>query len=326
MLEPGAMTPLLEVSELSKTYAGRGGAGVRALDTVSFTLGRGEVLGIVGESGCGKSTLGRTVVRLIDPTSGRIRFDSVDITALDRRTLKRRRRDFQIVFQDPFGSLNPRHKVGEIIREPLDIHGVGTNEERAKRVTELIATVGLPAKAVDRYPHEFSGGQRQRVAIARALALSPKLIVADEPVSSLDVSVQSQIINLVAELRRAFGLSILFISHDLSVVRHVSDRMAVMYLGRIVEIGPAGEIMDAPMHPYTVALLSAIPRVRRRGERQRIVLAGEPADPAHPPSGCAFRTRCPSAMPVCAEVRPALVGRVMNGTVREAACHLFQES
>ncbi|CAN5293008.1 dipeptide ABC transporter ATP-binding protein [soil metagenome] len=319
------MTPLLEVSELSKTYAGRGGAEVRALDAVSFTLGQGEVLGIVGESGCGKSTLGHAVVRLIDPTSGRIRFDGVDITTLDRRSLKRRRRDFQIVFQDPFGSLNPRHKVGEIIREPLDIHGVGTNQERARRVTELVATVGLPAGAINRYPHDFSGGQRQRIAIARALALSPKLIVADEPVSSLDVSVQSQIINLVAELRREFGLSILFISHDLSVVRHVSDRMAVMYLGRIVEIGPAGEIMDMPMHPYTVALLSAIPKVRSRGERRRVVLAGEPADPAHPPSGCAFRTRCPSAMPVCAEIRPALAGRVMNGTVRTAACHLFPE-
>jgi peptide/nickel transport system ATP-binding protein/oligopeptide transport system ATP-binding protein len=318
------MSALLEVRDLSKVYADARGAAIHALDAVSFTLDSGEVLGIVGESGCGKSTLGRTVLRLTEPTGGQVIFDGTDVTALGRGALKRRRRDFQIVFQDPFGSLNPRHTVREIIREPLDIHRVGTRRERSRRVVELVETVGLSADTLGRYPHEFSGGQRQRIAIARALALAPKLIVADEPVSALDVSVQSQIINLVARLRADFRLSILFISHDLSVVRHVSDRMAVMYLGRIVEIGPSAEVIERPMHPYTVSLLSAIPQPRVAKERRRIVLAGEPPDPADPPSGCAFRTRCPHAMPICAEARPLLVERAMDGARRIAACHLFQ--
>ena len=320
------MSALLEVADLSKVYAGRDGAAIRALDHVSFTLDRGEVLGIVGESGCGKSTLGRIIVRLVEASGGSIAFDGADITTLSGAALKQRRRDFQIVFQDPFGALNPRHKVRSIIREPLDIHRVGSVRERQARVDELLATVGLPADAGDRYPHEFSGGQRQRIAIARALALSPKLLVADEPVSALDVSIQSQIINLVARLRRDLGLSILFISHDLSVVRHVSDRMAVMYLGRIVEIGPAGVIMEAPAHPYTEALLSAIPQARPTGRRKRIVLSGDPPDPANPPTGCAFRTRCPHAMPVCDEVDPLLVARLAGGKPRTTACHLYPEA
>jgi oligopeptide/dipeptide ABC transporter ATP-binding protein len=320
------MSALLEVRDLSKVYTDQHGAAVPALDGVSFTLDSGEVLGIVGESGCGKSTLGRAILRLTEASGGEVLFEGVDLTTLDKGALKRRRRDFQIVFQDPFGSLNPRHKVGAIIREPLDIHGVGTSKDRKRRVAELVETVGLPSDAVSRYPHEFSGGQRQRIAIARALALAPKLIVADEPVSALDVSVQSQIINLVARLREQFKLSILFISHDMSVVRHVSDRMAVMYLGRIVEIGDAGEVMGRPMHPYTQALLSAIPKPQVARAGHRIVLTGEPPDPADPPSGCAFRTRCPQAMPVCAEVRPELVARTMEGATRVAACHLFEPS
>jgi peptide/nickel transport system ATP-binding protein/oligopeptide transport system ATP-binding protein len=318
------MSALLDIRELSKIYPGPAGSGVRALNRVSLTLGRGEVLGIVGESGCGKSTLGRALLRLIEPTSGRVFFEGEDLTGLDRGALKRRRRDLQIVFQDPFGSLNPRHRVGGIIREPLDVHGIGTARERAERVRTLLKIVGLPDDAAGRYPHEFSGGQRQRIAIARALALEPKLIVADEPVSALDVSIQSQIINLIADLRARLGLSILFISHDLSVVRHVSDRIAVMYLGSIVETGPAAAVMDKPTHPYTQALLSAIPRPDTAGRRQRIVLKGELPDPAHPPSGCAFHTRCPFVMPICRSDPPALVPRRHDDDLREAACHLYE--
>ena len=318
------MSALLDIRELSKTYPAPGGAEVRAVNRVSLTLQRGEVLGIVGESGCGKSTLGRALLRLIEPSGGQVFFEGEELTGLDRAALKRRRRDLQIVFQDPFGSLNPRHRVGAIIREPLDVHRVGTSRERAERVRELLGIVGLPEDAAERYPHEFSGGQRQRIAIARALALEPKLIVADEPVSALDVSIQSQIINLIAELRARLGLSILFISHDLSVIRHVSDRIAVMYLGSIVETGPAGAVMDKPTHPYTQALLSAIPRPDATGRRQRIVLKGELPDPAHPPSGCAFHTRCPFAMPVCTQDPPALVPRRHDDQIREAACHLYE--
>ncbi|MDQ4134667.1 MAG: dipeptide ABC transporter ATP-binding protein [Pseudomonadota bacterium] len=318
------MSALLEIRDLSKVYPVRGSAGVRALNRVSLTLDRGEVLGIVGESGCGKSTLGRALLRLIEPTGGQILFEGEDLTALDRAALKRRRRDLQIVFQDPFGSLNPRHRVGAIIREPLDVHRIGTARERRARVRELLVTVGLPENAAERYPHEFSGGQRQRIAIARALALEPKLIVADEPVSALDVSIQSQIINLIADLRTRLKLSILFISHDLSVIRHVSDRIAVMYLGSIIETGPANALMENPAHPYTQALLSAIPRPDAAGRRERIVLKGELPDPAHPPRGCAFHTRCPHAMPVCATEPPALVPRHHGGGGREAACHLHE--
>jgi oligopeptide/dipeptide ABC transporter ATP-binding protein len=317
---------MLEVRNLSKTYPGADGATVRAVSDVSFDIEAAEVLGVVGESGCGKSTLGRSLLRLIEPSAGEVRFEGRDIVRLSRREMKALRRDLQIIFQDPFGSLNPRHKVGTIISEPLDVHRVGTHEERASRVRELLQLVGLPETAVDNYPHEFSGGQRQRIAIARALALNPKLLVADEAVSALDVSIQSQIINLIAGLQRRLNLSILFISHDLSVIRHVSDRIAVMYLGRIVEIGPASAVMEAPRHPYTQALLSAIPKPGVR-ERGRIVLQGEVPDPAHPPSGCAFHTRCPHVMDICLSNRPALVHR-RDGegvTLSEAACHLYPE-
>ncbi len=318
------MSALLEVTDL-KTHYASGGTTIRALDGVSFTLAEGEVLGIVGESGCGKSTLGRTILRLVEPTSGSIRFQGEDITRLGRRAMIQRRRQMQVVFQDPFGSLNPRHRVGEIVVEPLEVHGIGDRRSRAARVAELLALVGLPADAAGRYPHEFSGGQRQRIAIARALVLEPKLLIADEPVSALDVSIQSQIINLLAELRVRLGLAMLFISHDLSVIRHVSDRIAVMYLGRIVEIATTAEIFDNPAHPYTRALLSAVPHTDPARRRERILLPGEMPDPAHPPGGCAFHTRCHHALPRCAVERPLLTLRPIDGgAAREVACHLIE--
>jgi oligopeptide/dipeptide ABC transporter ATP-binding protein len=317
------VTALLEVRDLAKHYVARG-ATIKALDGVSFALARGEVLGIVGESGCGKSTLGRTVLRLVEPTAGSIVFQGEDITRLDRRAMVSRRRDIQVVFQDPFGSLNPRHRVDEIVGEPLEVHAIGDRRSRAARVAELLALVGLPPDAGRRYPHEFSGGQRQRIAIARALALEPKLLIADEPVSALDVSIQSQIINLLAELRQRLGLAMLFISHDLSVIRHVSDRIAVMYLGRIVEIGTAAELFDAPRHPYTQALLSAVPHTDPARRRERVILTGEMPDPANPPGGCAFHTRCRFATERCRAEAPALVARAtQDGTSRVAACHLL---
>jgi len=309
---------LLELRNLSKTYPGRAGQAVQAVSEVSLTLAAGEVLGVVGESGCGKSTLGRTMLRLTEPSGGQVLFQGRDLTALGRRAMKAVRRDLQVIFQDPYGSLNPRHRVGSILAEPLVVQGEGTRETRRARVAELLALVGLPEDAAERYPHEFSGGQRQRIAIARALALNPKLIVADEAVSALDVSVQSQIINLIAELRRRLGLSILFISHDLSVIRHISDRTAVMYLGRIVEIGATEAVITDPSHPYTQALLSAIPRPGvPRGQRVR--LTGDVPDPANPPPGCAFHTRCPAATDHCRRVRPALT---LQPDRREVACHL----
>jgi len=311
------MSALLEVDGLVKTYVDRRGRRVRAVDGVSFTLATGEVLGIVGESGCGKTTLGRTAMRLLAPDAGAIRFEGTDIAKLGPRALKPFRRGMQMIFQDPFGSLNPRHKIGTIVGEPLAVHGVGGARAR---VGELLDLVGLGAVAASRFPHEFSGGQRQRIAIARALALSPKLIVADEPVSALDVSIQSQIINLIVDLRARLGLSMLFVSHDLSVVRHVCDRVAVMYLGKIVEMGPTERIFAAPRHPYTQALLSAIPRPpgSTAPTRPRIVLQGEIPDPADPPPGCRFHRRCPRASALCAQTEPQSLAVSQGGSV---ACH-----
>ena len=267
---------------------------VRAVDGVSFSIRRGETLGLVGESGCGKSTTGRAILRIYDPTEGRVTLDGTDLTSLKPRELNRMRRRMQMIFQDPYASLNPRMTVAGIVAEPLEIHDVGTKRERVERVRELLATVGLNPDFGDRYPHEFSGGQRQRVGVARALALNPQLIIADEPISALDVSIQAQIINLLERLQSRFGLTYLFIAHDLSVVRHISDRIAVMYLGTIVETAPSQELNTAPLHPYSVALLSAIPvpnpLVEQR--RRRIILTGDVPSPANPPSGCRFHTRC----------------------------------
>lgn len=315
---------LLQVEDLHTQYPGiRGGPPVQAVSNVSFNLDKGEVLGIVGESGCGKSTLARTVLRLCDATSGRIEFDGTDITSFGRKQMKSIRRNMQVIFQDPFGALNPRHTVGKIVGEPLKVHGFGTANEQQKQVAELLELVGLPQSAVHQLPHEFSGGQRQRIAIARALALKPKLLVADEAVSALDVSIQSQIINLISDLRQQLGLAILFISHDLSVIRHVSDRVAVMYLGRIVELGSAETIMTNPQHPYTQALVSAIPGWSASPDK-RIVLQGEVPDPAYPPSGCAFSTRCPSVFERCRSERPDLTQRSVGSAVSSNACLLYE--
>jgi oligopeptide transport system ATP-binding protein len=293
--------PLLEVTDLKVYFPIREGliiqrhvGDVRAVDGVSFTMTRGETLGLVGESGCGKSTTGRALIRLYEPTAGRVRFEGIDMTTLDRSALNRTRRRMQMIFQDPYASLDPRMTAGGIVAEPLDIHSVGTVRERRDRVRELLSTVGLNPEYASRYPHEFSGGQRQRIGVARALALDPDLIVADEPISALDVSIQAQIINLLERLQARLSLTYLFIAHDLSVVRHISDRIAVMYLGRIVELASSRDLNREPLHPYTVALLSAIPipdpaiELRRR----RIILTGDVPSPVAPPPGCRFHTRC----------------------------------
>src|SRR6266536_1335461 len=299
-------------------------ASVKAVDGVSFTLQEGETLGIVGESGCGKSTLARCIMRLLDPTSGRIVFRGRDITHLSRAEMRPIRREMMMVFQDPFSSLNGRKRVGFIIAEALEVHGIGTDAENKRRVQELLDVVGLNPEHYNRFPHEFSGGQRQRIGIARALAIRPKVIVADEPVSALDVSIQAQVMNLLEDLRTEWGIAFVFIAHDLGVVRHFCDRVAVMYLGRIVEIGQRDEIYNAPRHPYTQALLSAVPdpRVARGAPpKARIRLAGDLPSPINPPSGCRFRTRCWKAADICATTEPPLEARTPGQSV---ACHFAE--
>ncbi|HKO99987.1 MAG TPA: dipeptide ABC transporter ATP-binding protein [Pyrinomonadaceae bacterium] len=298
---------LVKVRKLVKHFAVEGSDDVvRAVDGVSFDIFPGETLGLVGESGCGKSTVGRCLLRLIEPTSGKIEFEGRDVTALGKTELREMRRQMQIVFQDPYASLNPRMKVGDIVGEPLVIHKIGNRQERNDRVAELLKKVGLDPDYRKRYSHEFSGGQRQRIGVARTLALNPKLIVADEPVSALDVSVQAQVVNLLQELQKEFGLAYLFISHGLAVVEHISNRVAVMYLGRIVEVATAESLYAQPLHPYTQALLSAIPVPDPKQKRERIVLQGDVPTPINPPSGCRFRTRCPIAIEECANIDPEL--------------------
>ena len=298
---------LVQVRNLVKHFPVEGSRDVwRAVDGVSFDIKQGETLGLVGESGCGKSTAGRCLLRLIEPTGGDIHFEGRDVRAMGKRELRELRREMQIVFQDPSASLNPRMKIGDIIAEPLLIHGIGNKDERRERVAGLLARVGLDADYMKRYSHEFSGGQLQRIGVARALALNPKLIVADEPVSALDVSVQAQVVNLLQDLQAEFGLTYLFISHGLAVVEHISTRVAVMYLGRIVEIADAKELYLNPLHPYTVALLSAIPVPDPKVKRDRIILKGDVPTSRNPPSGCRFRTRCPIAIDECARIDPEL--------------------
>ena len=298
---------LVRVCELYKHFPVEGTADVwRAVDGVTFDIQSGETLGLVGESGCGKSTTGRCLLRLIEPTSGDVRFEGRDVTAMGKRELRELRRQMQIIFQDPNASLNPRMKIENIIAEPLVIHGIGNKKDRRERVAWLLSKVGLDPDYMKRYSHEFSGGQLQRIGVARALALNPKLIIADEPVSALDVSVQAQVVNLLQDLQKEFGLTYLFISHGLAVVEHISTRVAVMYLGRIVEIADAKELYLNPMHPYTVALLSAIPVPDPKEKRDRIILKGDVPTSRNPPSGCRFRTRCPIAIDDCRSIDPEL--------------------
>ena len=293
---------------------------VRAVEEVSFSIAAGETIGIVGESGCGKSTTGRLILRLIEPTDGTVVFDGKSLTELKAEELRQMRRHMQFIFQDPYASLNPRMKVGSIMEEPLKVHNMGMAKNRKEVVNELLQVVGLRTEHASHYPHEFSGGQRQRLAIARALVTRPKLVIADEPVSALDVSIQAQVLNLMKDLQDQFGLTYVFISHDLSVVRHVSDKVGVMYLGRLVEFAATADLYRQPLHPYTQALLSAAPSLDRRAKENRIILQGDIPNPANPPAGCSFHTRCNQCLPICQEVSPEIK---IVGEGHQVACHLY---
>ena len=321
------MTPLVRAVGLTKHFQmrhgvvfGRGQGVLRAVDDASFDLGAGETLGLVGESGCGKSTVGRMLLRLIEPTAGRVEFEGEDLLRLDHEALRTKRRHMQIIFQDPYGALNPRMTVEEIILEPIEIHRAMDRSAARRRVAELLDRVGLAAEHGRRYPHEFSGGQRQRIGIARALALNPRFIVCDEPVSALDVSIQAQIVNLLQDLQDELGLAYLFIAHDLGVVKHISDRVAVMYLGEIVEIAAKRALYAEPLHPYTQALIAAVPEAKPRATRRKAAISGEIPSALNPPPGCRFHTRCPHAMPICRTVAPAMTEPAPGHRV---ACHLY---
>ncbi|MDP1932582.1 MAG: ATP-binding cassette domain-containing protein [Gammaproteobacteria bacterium] len=323
-LDTSSVSPLLQVRDLKMHFPVKEGVFMRtgkfnkAVDGVSINIMPGETLGLVGESGCGKSTLGRCIARLYQPTSGTVEFGGTDISRLGRRALMPFRRDIQMIFQDPMESLNSRHTVGQILEEPFIVQNIGDKQFRQTRVKELLNVVGLPARSVTRYPFEFSGGQRQRIGIARSIALNPKLIICDEPVSALDVSIQSQILNLLIELQKEFNLSYLFIAHDLAVVKHISDRIAIMYLGKIVETGDGESIYRTARHPYTQSLISAIPVPDPHHKSHRQVLVGDVPSPINPPSGCAFHTRCPKVMDVCRTVTP-----VLSDDRQPVSCHLY---
>jgi len=316
---------LLTVNGLKKHFPIRGGifsktvGYVQAVDGVSFHINKGEIMGLVGESGCGKTTVGRLILGLYEPTAGEIHFEGANISTLSKQEMRNTRRNMQVIFQDPFGSLNPRMTIGNIVGEPLYVHNIAKGKEKEERVVNILETVGISSHYMKRYPHEFSGGQRQRIGIARALALNPKLIVCDEPVSALDVSIQAQVINLLEDLQAKFGFTYLFIAHDLSVIKHISDKVAVMYLGKIVELADTEDLYANPLHPYTEALLSAVPLPDPTLDRKRIVLEGDVPSPINPPSGCHFRTRCKYVKPICSEEEPPLIEIAKNHCV---ACHL----
>ncbi|MCX8001411.1 MAG: dipeptide ABC transporter ATP-binding protein [Anoxybacillus mongoliensis] len=318
--------PLLQVKGLKKYFPITAGlfnkqiGQVKAVDDLSFSVYKGETLGIVGESGCGKSTTGRMLLRLIEPTEGSIVFENEEVTKLSPQQLRKVRRDMQMIFQDPFASLNPRHTVEKILEEPLIVHGIGSKEERRKKVREMLEVVGLSSYHAKRYPHQFSGGQRQRIGIARALMTKPKLIIADEPVSALDVSIQAQVLNLLEDLQKEFGLTYIFIAHDLGVVRHISDRVGVMYLGRMVELANSEDVYRNPKHPYTQALLEAVPIPDPEYKKEKQLLSGDLPSPSNPPTGCAFHTRCQACMDICKTIKPKWK-EVEKG--HYVACHLY---
>jgi len=325
----GAPQRILTVEGLKKYFPIKAGVFsrvtgyVKAVDGVDFKIRSGEAYGLVGESGCGKSTAGMTILRMLEPTDGKVFFKDKDLSSMDKDVLRKMRREMQIIFQDPYSSLNPRMSVGEAIGEALEVHGIATGKEKKERVVSVLRDCGLDEHHVRRYPHEFSGGQRQRIGIARALILEPEFIVADEPVSALDVSIQSQIINLLERLQEKYGLTFLFISHDLSVVKHISDRVGVMYLGRIIEDAPKKALYSSPLHPYSQALLSAVPTIKPGVKKERIILKGDVPSPSNPPPGCTFHTRCPYAIDICSEQEPELK---KVGPDHHASCHLVKKA